>query len=47
MPAAMPKELELEEMIKIIKPKFFLPIHGQYSMLVNHGQIAKTCGLSG
>jgi ribonuclease J len=37
---------ELEEMIKIIKPKFFLPIHGQYSMLVAHGEIAKSSGLS-
>jgi ribonuclease J len=37
---------ELEELIKIIRPKFFLPIHGQYSMLVAHGEIAKSCGIS-
>jgi len=36
---------ELKEMIKIMKPKFFLPIHGQYSMLVWHGEIAKNLGL--
>ncbi|MFC1663964.1 ribonuclease J [Patescibacteria group bacterium] len=36
---------ELKEMIKIIKPKFFLPIHGQYSMMVNHASLAKGQGL--
>jgi len=36
---------ELKEMIKIIKPKFFLPIHGQYSMLVAHSELAKEMGL--
>jgi len=32
---------ELKEMIEIMKPKFFLPVHGQYSMLVNHKEIAE------
>ena len=36
---------ELKEMIKIMKPKFFLPIHGQYSMLVSHAEIAKSAGM--
>jgi len=36
---------ELKEMIQIMKPTFFLPIHGQYSMLVAHGDIAKEAGL--
>ena len=36
---------ELKEMIQIMKPKFFLPIHGQYSMLVAHSDIAKEAGL--
>jgi len=36
---------ELKEMIKIINPKFFLPIHGQYSMLVNHAELAKESGI--
>jgi len=39
------KKEELKEMIKTINPKFFLPIHGQYSMLVSHAQIAKEAGL--
>jgi len=36
---------ELKEMIKIMRPKFFLPIHGQYSMLAAHGELAKETGL--
>ncbi|MDI6591356.1 MAG: ribonuclease J [Patescibacteria group bacterium] len=36
---------ELIKMIKIIKPKFLLPIHGQYSMLASHAEIAKSLGL--
>jgi len=37
---------ELKEMIKMMKPKFFIPIHGQYSMLTNHGEIAKMAGVA-
>jgi len=36
---------ELREMIKIMRPKFFIPIHGQYSMLVSHAELAKEIGL--
>jgi len=36
---------ELKEMIKITRPKFFIPIHGQYSMLLNHGELAKEMGI--
>ncbi|MDI6602578.1 MAG: ribonuclease J [Patescibacteria group bacterium] len=36
---------ELKEMIKIMRPKFFIPIHGQYSMLVSHAELAKEVGL--
>ena len=39
------QEDELKEMIKIMKPRFFLPIHGQYSMLVAHGELAKEVGI--
>lgn len=37
---------ELEKMIKILKPRFFIPLHGQYSMLAEHAEIAKAAGLS-
>ncbi len=36
---------ELKQIIKILNPKFFLPLHGQYSMLVAHSEIAKSCGM--
>jgi len=39
------QQAELKEMIEIMKPKFFLPIHGQYSMLVSHSELAKEVGL--
>jgi ribonuclease J len=39
------KSEELKEMLEIMKPKFFLPIHGQYSMLVAHAEIAKKTGV--
>ncbi len=36
---------ELMQMIKIMRPRFFLPIHGQYSMLVAHSEIAREAGI--
>jgi len=35
----------IKQMIEIMKPTFFLPIHGQYSMLASHGDIAKDAGI--
>jgi ribonuclease J len=32
---------ELKEMLRIMTPKFFIPIHGQYSMQVSHAELAK------
>jgi len=39
------RQEELKKMIDIIKPRFFLPIHGQYSMLVAHADLAKEMGI--
>jgi len=39
------QEEELKEMIRIMNPKFFIPIHGQYSMLVAHAELAKETGM--
>jgi len=39
------RQEELAQMIKIMKPKFFLPIHGQYSMLITHAELAKNSGV--
>lgn len=32
---------ELKELIRIIKPKFLMPVHGQYSMLIAHKELAE------
>ncbi len=36
---------ELNKMIEIMKPKFFLPAYGQFSMLVTHAEIAEKAGV--
>lgn len=36
---------ELKLMINILKPKFFLPIHGEYRVLKAHAQLAEKTGL--
>ena len=39
------KEEELKWMLRIIKPKYFMPMHGEYRMLKQHTEIAKLCGI--
>ncbi|MBR4231110.1 MAG: ribonuclease J [Bacilli bacterium] len=39
------KEEELKWMLRIIKPEYFMPMHGEYRMLKKHGDIAKACGV--
>lgn len=36
---------ELRWMLRLIKPEYFMPIHGEYRMLTEHGNIAQTCGM--
>ncbi len=39
------KEEELKWMLRIIKPDYFMPMHGEYRMLKKHAEIAKVCGI--
>jgi ribonuclease J len=36
---------ELKFMINLMNPKLFVPVHGEYRMLIAHGKIAKECGI--
>ena len=36
---------ELKLMIRLIKPKYMLPFHGEYRMLKNHADISVMCGV--
>ncbi len=37
---------ELKQMIELIRPQYFVPIHGEYRHLVHHADLARECGLS-
>lgn len=37
---------ELKQMIQLIKPKFFMPIHGYFSMLMSHKNLALKEGIA-
>ncbi|KAA6421662.1 MAG: ribonuclease J-like [Trebouxia sp. A1-2] len=36
---------ELEEVMKLVKPQHFLPVHGEYSFLTAHAQLAQDVGI--
>jgi ribonuclease J len=36
---------ELKMMLSLVKPKFFLPVHGEYRHLVAHASIAQSTGI--
>ena len=39
-------EEELKLMLSMVKPKYFIPIHGEYRMLVKHAQLALLTGIA-
>lgn len=40
-----PSKQELRLMLKLVKPKYFMPVHGEYRMLKLHGELATTVGV--
>ncbi len=36
---------ELKLMLRLIKPKYFMPFHGEYMMLKSHADLAVLCGM--
>lgn len=39
------KQEELKLMLRLIKPEYFMPMHGEYRMLKQHTELAETCGI--
>lgn len=37
---------ELKLLMSLVRPKFFIPVHGEYRHLVLHGQLAQSLGMS-
>ncbi|MGF7185744.1 ribonuclease J [Desulfitispora alkaliphila] len=36
---------ELKIMLNLVRPKYFIPIHGEYRQLVRHGRLAQSLGI--
>jgi ribonuclease J len=37
---------ELKLMLSLVRPKFFIPVHGEYRMLIKHARLAEELGMS-
>lgn len=40
-----PSAEELKLMLHLVRPKFFVPVHGEYRMLVKHAELARQMGV--
>ncbi|AQS59318.1 ribonuclease J [Desulforamulus ferrireducens] len=40
-----PSQEELKLMLNLVRPKFFIPVHGEYRMLKKHAELAKELGI--
>ncbi len=40
------KQEELRLMLRLFKPEYFMPIHGEYKMLKSHKNLAVSCGIA-
>jgi ribonuclease J len=38
-------KFELKQMLEAVRPRFFIPIHGEYRHLVHHAALARECGV--
>jgi len=41
-----PSQEELKLMINLVRPKYFVPVHGEYRMLIRHAELAKDVGVA-
>ena len=39
------KQEELKLMLRLVKPEYFMPMHGEYRMLLTHKALAEDCGI--
>ena len=46
MPPAMPARKRYKLMLNLIKPKYLIPVHGEFRHLYHHAQIARQMGMS-